>query len=73
MLNEAGWEILHVKGDIQGGKATIEVKIEGMNKQFHPSGIGYADYVLFSKGGKPLAVIEAKAPSTVPKPDASRQ
>lgn len=38
MLNEAGWEILHVKGDIQGGKAAIEVKIEGMNKQFHPSG-----------------------------------
>lgn len=50
MLNEAGWEILNVKGDIQGGKAAIEVKIEGMNKQFHPSGTGYADYVLFSKG-----------------------
>ena len=26
-----------------------------------PSGIGYCDYVLFSKGGKPLAVIEAKS------------
>jgi type I restriction enzyme R subunit len=25
------------------------------------SGIGYCDYVLFSKGGKPLAVIEAKS------------
>lgn len=71
MLNEAGWEILHVKGDIQGGKAAIEVKIEGMNKQFHPSGIGYADYVLFSKGGKPLAVIEAK--STIHSPETGRK
>lgn len=67
MLNEAGWEILRVKGDIQGGKAGIEIKIEGMNPQFHPSGIGYADYVLFSKGGKPLAVIEAKSTTHSPK------
>ena len=71
MLNEAGWEILHAKGDIQGGKAGIEIKIEGMNKQFHPSGIGYADYVLFSKGSKPLAVIEAK--STIHSPETGRK
>lgn len=71
MLNEAGWEILNVKGDIQGGKAAIEVKIEGMNKQFHPSGIGYADYVLFSRGRKPLAVIEAK--STIHSPGTGRK
>ncbi len=58
MLNEAKWDILTVKGDIQGGKACIEVKVDGMPTE---SGIGYCDYVLFSKGGKPLAVIEAKS------------
>lgn len=58
MLEEAGWDILDVKGDVQGGKACIEVEVDGMPT---PSGKGYADYVLFSRGGKPLAVIEAKA------------
>lgn len=58
MLIEAGWDILEVKGDIQGGKACIEVEVDGMPNQ---SGKGYADYVLFSRGGKPLAVIEAKS------------
>lgn len=58
MLNEAKWDILTAKGDIQGGKACIEVKVKGMPTA---SGIGYCDYVLFSKGGKPLAVIEAKS------------
>lgn len=58
MLNEAKWDILTVKGDIQGGKAGIEIKVEGLPT---PSGIGYCDYVLFSKGGKPLAVVEAKS------------
>lgn len=58
MLIEAGWDILDVKGDIQGGKACIEVEVEGMPSK---SGKGYADYVLFSRGGKPLAVIEAKS------------
>ena len=58
MLVEAGWEILEVKGDIQGGKACIEVEVNGMP---NASGKGYADYVLFGRGGKPLAVIEAKA------------
>lgn len=71
MLNEAGWEILHAKGDIQGGKAGIEIKIEGMDRKFHSSGIGYADYVLFSKDCKPLAVIEAK--STIHSPEAGRK
>ena len=42
-----------------------------MNKKFHPSGIGYADYVLFSKGSKPLAVIEAK--STIHSPETGRK
>ena len=58
MLIEAGWDILEVKGDIQGGKACIEIEVDGMP---NASGKGYADYVLFSRGGKPLAVIEAKA------------
>lgn len=71
MLNEAGWEILHAKGDIQGGKAGIEIKIEGMDRKFHSSGIGYADYVLFSKDSKPLAVIEAK--STIHSPETGRK
>lgn len=60
MLEEAGWEILEEKGKVLGGKACIEVEVDGMPTA---SGKGYADYVLFSRGGKPLAVIEAKATS----------
>ena len=55
---EAGWELLDEKGKVLGGKACIEVEVDGMPTA---SGKGYADYVLFSRGGKPLAVIEAKA------------
>ena len=58
MLNEAHWDVLDVEGDIQGNKACIEVKVDGMPST---SGVGYCDYVLFSRGGKPLAVIEAKS------------
>lgn len=58
MLIEAGWDISIVKGDIQGGMACIEVEVTGMP---NASGKGYADYVLFGRNGKPLAVIEAKA------------
>ena len=58
MLMEAGWNLLEEKGKVQGGKACIEVEVDGMPTA---SGKGYADYVLFSRGGKPLAVIEAKA------------
>ena len=58
MLMEAGWELLEEKGKVLGGKACIEVEVDGMPTA---SGKGYADYVLFSRGGKPLAVIEAKA------------
>lgn len=58
MLMEAGWDLLEEKGKVQGGKACIEVEVDGMPTA---SGKGYADYVLFSRGGKPLAVIEAKA------------
>lgn len=58
MLTEAEWDILTVQGDVQGGKACIEVEVAGMPT---PSGKGRADYVLFGRNGKPLAVIEAKA------------
>ena len=58
MLNEAKWDVLTVKGDIQGGKACIEIEVDGMPTE---SGKGYCDYVLFSRGGKPLAVVEAKS------------
>ena len=58
MLNEAKWEVLTAKGDIQGGKACIEIKVEGMPTE---SGTGFCDYVLFSRGGTPMAVIEAKS------------
>ena len=71
MLGEANWDILNVKGDIQGGKACIEVKVEGMDPAVCPSGTGYADYVLMSRGGKPLAVIEAK--STIQNPVKGRK
>lgn len=68
MLNEARWEILADKGIIQGGKACVEIKVGGMPTK---SGIGYCDYVLFSRGGQPLAVIEAK--STIQDPVQGRK
>ena len=38
MLNEAKWDIRSVKGDIQGGKACIEVRVVGCyrGKEYHP-------------------------------------
>ncbi len=60
MLREAGWDVLETKGDIQAGKACIEVEVEGMPNNV---GKGYADYVLFGDDGKPLAVVEAKRTS----------
>lgn len=63
MLREAGWEVLDEEGDIQPGKACIEVEVEGMP---NAEGKGYADYVLFGPDRKPLAVIEAKRTSIDP-------
>ena len=60
MLQEAGWSLEGTTGAIIPGKACIEIKVDGMPT---PSGIGYADYVLFGDDGKPLAVIEAKKTS----------
>ncbi|MBD5238701.1 MAG: DEAD/DEAH box helicase family protein [Bacteroidales bacterium] len=63
MLKEAGWEVLETEGDIQPGKAAIEVKVEGMPNN---EGVGYADYVMFGPDRKPLAVVEAKRTSVNP-------
>lgn len=60
MLREADWDVLGTEGDIAPAKACIEVKVAGMPNN---AGTGYADYVLFGKDGKPLAVIEAKRTS----------
>lgn len=53
LLREAGWE--HFKPGVN-----IEYKLHGMPISTNPSGIGYADYVLWDDSGKPLAVVEAK-------------
>lgn len=61
MLREAGWEVLDKEGDIQPGKACVEIEVSGMPNNAE---IGYADYVLFGADGKPLAVVEAKRTSS---------
>lgn len=49
MLTDAGWT--------QGSDWLNEVPLPGMP---NPSGMGYADYVLYDSAHRPLAVIEAK-------------
>ena len=63
MLKEAGWDVLETEGAVQPLKACIEVEVHGMPND---DGIGYADYVLFSGNGLPLAVVEAKRTSVSP-------
>ncbi len=53
LLKDAGWDKLTEGRD-------LEYQVKGMPASTNPSGIGYADYVLWGKDGKPLAVIEAK-------------
>ena len=53
LLKEAGWEILRPGRE-------LEFEVTGMPLSTNPSGIGYADYVLWGDNGLPLAVIEAK-------------
>ncbi len=53
LLREAGWENLKTGKD-------VEFQVIGMPPSTNPSGIGFADYVLWDDNGKPLAVIEAK-------------
>ena len=57
MLEEADWTVQTVHNSLVPGSACIEVELAGMPNQ---SEVGFADYVLFSKSLKPLAVIEAK-------------
>lgn len=63
MLREAGWELVETEGDTVGGKACVEIEVEGMP---NAAGKGRADYVLYGDNGKPLAVIEAKRTSKDP-------
>lgn len=68
LLEEAGWEVMTTKGTVTAGKASIEIKVEGMPKDAdNPSGIGYCDYVLYDVDARPLAVVEAKRTSVDPK------
>ncbi len=62
-LREAGWEILESENVVLPGKAGIEIKVEGMPNS---EGIGFCDYVLYGRDGKPLAVVEAKKTSVSP-------
>ena len=59
-LKEAGWEVLEKENTPYPSKAGIEIKVEGMP---NAEGVGFCDYVLYSKSGRPLAIIEAKKTS----------
>ncbi|MEE1037811.1 MAG: DEAD/DEAH box helicase family protein [Eubacterium sp.] len=70
-LSEAGWEVVEpmgtttlangteVKsGSIIPGKACCEIPVTGINGV--EGKMGFCDYVLYGKDGKPLAIVEAK-------------
>ena len=59
LLEEQGWAL--------SDPHDREYQVEGMPPTAdNPSGIGYADYVLWGDDGKPLAVVEAKRTSVSP-------
>lgn len=60
LLREAGWTV--------GEDAAEEVEVSGMPNN---KGVGYVDYVLWGKDGKPLAVVEAKR--TLKDPNTGKQ
>ena len=62
-LQEAGWEVLDTENVALPGKAGIEIEVQGMP---NPRGLGYCDYVLYGKNGKPLAIVEVKKTSISP-------
>lgn len=62
-LREAGWDVLTTENTIIPGKAGIEIEVKGMP---NAEGIGFCDYVLYGKDGKPLAIVEAKKTSVSP-------
>ena len=70
-LKEANWQVLDTDstykladgtvrecGSVVPANACVEIPVEGMNNK---SGVGFCDYVLYGKNGKPLAIVEAKA------------
>ena len=70
-LEEAGWSVVEPKGTtvlpdgttVKSGTpiakcACCEIPVTGMK---NPSGIGFCDYVLYGRDGKPLAIVEAKS------------
>lgn len=72
-LEEAGWEVVEPNlnttlssgkiiksGSLIPGKACCEIPVQGL---LNVSGIGFCDYVLYGKDGKPLAIVEAKKTS----------
>lgn len=72
-LSEAGWDVVDPNstttlpngkvvesGIVYPGKACSEIPVTGMPNS---SGIGFCDYVLYGKDGKPLAIVEAKKTS----------
>ncbi len=75
-LEEAGWEVLEPNsktvlpngktidsGTIVPAKACSEIPVHGLS---NASGLGFCDYVLYGKDGKPLAIVEAKKTSVDP-------
>lgn len=62
-LREAGWEVLDAENVSLPGKAGIEIEVQGMP---NPHGVGYCDYVLYGRDGKPLAIIEVKKTTVSP-------
>ena len=62
-LREAGWDVLDKDNVVMPAKACIEIQVEGMPNTHE---IGFCDYVLYGKDGKPLAIIEAKKTSVSP-------
>lgn len=75
-LKEVGWDVMEPSGEtklpdgtvvksgtVYPSKACCEIPVEGMP---NASGIGFCDYVLYGKDGKPLAVVEAKKTSVDP-------
>lgn len=75
-LGEVGWDVLPPNsttvlpngtviesGTVFPQKACSEIPVEGMPNS---SGIGFCDYVLYGKDGKPLAIVEAKKTSVDP-------
>lgn len=72
-LGEVGWNVLEPTGTTTLPNGTIvksgtvlpnmaccEIPVQGMPNE---SGIGFCDYVLYGKDGKPLAIVEAKKTS----------